>query len=118
MPTNGTPDLNETVKAWADIVLNKWRDKITEFQIYDTGGLYNSLKYQLYYGAGNDPEKIEFSYNFYGIFTDRGTKTMEKRQWYSKVYYAQIMRLKEILSEKFGQAAANAIAFTIDPSKA
>ena len=104
MQQPGQLNFSETVKAWADIVLNKWRDKITEMKIYDTGALYESLKYTLLFNAGNDVQKIEFSYNFYGIFQDRGTQTIKQREWNSRVFYSQVKRLKEILTEKYGEA--------------
>ena len=96
--------MKDTVAAWADIVLSKWRNKITEMKIYDSGELFNSLKYTMLLNAGNDPQKIEFTYNFYGIFHDRGTGTVKAREWNSKIFFAQVMRLKEILAEKYSEA--------------
>ncbi len=109
MQQPGTFSLKDTVSAWADIVINKWREKIVEMKVYDSGALYESLKYTMLVEAGEDPRKIEFTYNFYGIFQDRGTGTLKQREWNSKVYYSQIMRLKEILIEKYGQAVVKGV---------
>lgn len=109
MQQPGTLSLKDTVSAWADIVLNKWRDKIIEMKVYDSGALYESLKYTMFVEAGDNPSKIEFTYNFYGIFQDRGTGTVKQREWNSKVYYSQVMRLKEILIEKYGQAVVKGV---------
>ena len=79
MQQNGTIDINETVHAWADIVLKIWHNKITELQVYDTGALYESLKNSLFTAAGNDVNKVEFSFQLYGIFVDMGVgKEIEK----------------------------------------
>lgn len=110
MPQNGNPDINETIDAWADIVLKIWRQKITELRVYDSGELYKSLRYTLLRNAGNDIDKIEFVYNYYGMFHDRGTIHIPQREWKGKVFYAQVMRLKEILGEKYVEAVTKGIS--------
>lgn len=113
MEAKNTYSNAETVSAWADITLKIWREKITDLKIWDTGALYRSLKYTFDLHAGNNIEKIEFSFNFYGLFIDKGTQFIEQREWYSKVYYAQVMRLKEILIEKFGKEVVSEIVFAM-----
>ena len=108
-------NITPTVAAWADIVLKIWREKLVAQHIYNTGALYNSLKYELLLNAGNSPEKVEFTYNFYGFFVDTGTLNMEKREWYGKVFYAQVMRLKEILVERYGQNVAAVVTSHMQP---
>lgn len=110
MPTSGKIDLNDTLAAWADIVLQKWRDKITEFHLYDSGELYQSLRYELLRNAGADIDKIEFVYKYYGMFHDRGTIHVPQKEWRGRVFYAQVMRLKEILAEKYSDAVVNGVA--------
>jgi hypothetical protein len=119
MPNNGPVDMNETIKAWADIVLNVWQAKLTTLRIYDTGELYNSLKHELTYNANGNIDKVEFSFKLYGIFRDmgagRGRERMisKDKEWFSRKYYGQIMRLKEILVEKYGQEIAFSLGNTI-----
>jgi len=118
MQQPGKPDINETIAAWSDIVLKIWRNKITELKVYDTGALYNSLRYELYRNAGNDVQKIEFAYNYYGNFTDRGTLHVKPREWKGgKLFYAQVMRLKEILGEKYADIAVTEITLSMQPKK-
>jgi len=118
MPTPGNPDISVTIDAWADIVLNIWRNKITDLKLWDTGELYNSLRYELYRNAGGDVEKIEFAYNYYGNFTDRGTINMKAREWKGgKLFYAQVMRLKEILGEKYANIAVTEITVNMQLHK-
>lgn len=85
-------------------------------KVWDTGALYESLKYTLFMSAGNSVEKIEFAFNFYGMFVDLGSGRWGERtpkKWYSTVYYREVMRLKEILVEKFGQDAARQVVSSI-----
>jgi hypothetical protein len=113
MPQTGKPDINVTIAAWADIVLKIWRQKITEMRVYDSGELYKSLRYELLRNSGNDIDKIEFVYNYYGMFHDRGTINIPQREWKGKVFYAQVMRLKEILSEKYVETIVNGVSVSM-----
>jgi hypothetical protein len=113
MPQPGQIDINESVAAWADIVLKIWRDKLADFRLYDSGELYKSLRHEFLRNAGGDIVKIEFIYNFYGMFHDRGTINVPQKEWKGKVFYAQVMRLKEILGEKYIEAAKKGIAVSM-----
>jgi|GEM_PF-698714 len=119
MQPNGTVDINQTIEAWADIVLEKWHAKITELKVFDKGNLNNSLLHDFLVNAGDDIDKIEFSFKLYGIFVDMGvgkelskgnsgdmghTPTRKPKEWYSKKYYGQVMRLREILMEQYSRA--------------
>lgn len=122
----------ETVRAWADITLKIWRNKITELKAWDTGSLYESLENALFTAAGNDVNKVEFSFNLYGIFVDMGVGKeifkgndgdvgydvyRKRKEWYSRIFYREVMRLKEILIEKFGEGVAEQIVFAMKPVK-
>jgi hypothetical protein len=121
MQQNGTVDINETLKAWADIVLEKWHAKLTDLKVYDQGYLYDSLLYDLLLNAGENIEKIEFSFKLYGIYVDLGVgkgfkknnsgdlgfkPVRQPKEWYSKKFYGQVMRLREILIEQYGRSIA------------
>lgn len=108
MQPRGTIDINLTLKAWADIVINRWDAAINSIQVIDKGDLLESLKYTLFINAGSDIEKIEFSFKLYGIFVGalylKGKvtkKDAENEDWFSKRYFAQVMRLNEILTQKY-----------------
>lgn len=118
MQQPGKPDISKTVDAWAEIVLNIWRNKIIELKLWDTGSLEYSLRYQLFMNAGGDVDKIEFAYNFYGNFLDRGTVNMKPKEWKGgKLFYAQVMRLKEILGEKYANIAVTEITVNMQLQK-
>lgn len=118
------------MRAWAEITLKIWREKITELKVWDTGTLYESLENTLLRAAGNDVDKIEFSFKLYGVFVDMGTgreiprgnmgdlgftPIRKRKEWYSKIFYREVMRLKEIMIEKFGEAAVNTVIASMKP---
>lgn len=117
-------DKSVTINAWADIVLNIWQQNLIEMQVYDTGELYNSLLQSLLYNAGNDSNKIEFSFALHGIFVDSGAGgeisagnsdyIRKAKPWYSKALYGQMFRLRDILAEKYKIDAGNVISFQLN----
>lgn len=128
MPQNGTIDINDTIAAWADIVIEKWHAKITELKVYDKGNLDDSLMQDLLVNSGVDIDKIEFTFKLYGIFVDMGvgkeiskgnsgdlgfTPERKAKEWFSRKYYGQIMKLREILMEKYSKAIAFSMINTI-----
>lgn len=119
MQQNGTVDINDTIAAWANIVIEKWHAKITELKVYDKGNLDNSLMQELMVNAGSDIDRIEFTFKLYGQFVDMGvgkeiskgnsgdlgaTPTRQPKEWFSKKYYGQVMRLREILMQQYSKA--------------
>lgn len=133
MQENGKVEINDTLKAWADIVLEKWHNKLTELKVYDQGYLYDSLLYELLLNAGENIQKIEFTFKLYGVFVDIGvgkevkkgnsgdlgfTPKRKPKEWYSKKFYGQVMRLREILKEQYGRSIAysmmNALSENVD----
>ena len=115
MQPPGQPDMNVTITAWADIVLKIWRDKIVQFKLYRSGDLYNSLKYEIERNSNGDPQKIEFAYKYYGMFADMGANSMTQRQWKDKPFYGQVMKLKEILTEKYIEQVKNGVIVSMSP---
>lgn len=112
MPPTGTFSNEETVKAWAEITLKIWRDKIIVLKLWRTGDLYNSLKNTLFVAAGNDVQKIEFSFKLYGIFVDI-LLGRNRKEWYSRVFYREVMRLREILVEKYGEDVVREVIYAM-----
>ncbi|MFZ4705461.1 MAG: hypothetical protein ACOYMF_05580 [Bacteroidales bacterium] len=130
MTQPGTISNEETIRAWADITLKIWRNKITDLRIYNTGELYNSLINHLTIAAGNDVNKVEFTFKLYGIFVDMGVgreiplgnsgdlgfnPVRKRKEWYSRIFYREVMKLKEILMEKYGKAVAEQIIYSMKP---
>lgn len=117
-----------TIKAWADIVIQKWKNKIVDLQVWDTGALYRSLLFNLIMGAGDNVERIEFSFALYGVFVDAGhgreiskgnpgdlgfTPDRKPKLWYSRILWAETKNLSEILTDRYSEAAVKMIINSI-----
>lgn len=126
-------DLGLTLEAWADIVLKNWLQKIMKMYIIDTMSLAKSLEHHVYLNSNGNPERVEFAFMYYGRFVDMGVGegksqngslknlSVEKsfkeriaRKWYSPVFYSEVMKLQNILAEKYGLKAAQTIVESID----
>lgn len=119
----------ETFEAWAKIVIEIWKNRMMKYEVRNTGSLFISLAKHVEKHAGGDVQKIDFFYNQYGIYVDMGVgrefkqgntgdvgreygMTSPKRRakpWYSTAFYAQVKRLTEIITEKYGKEAAQMI---------
>jgi len=117
----------ETLDAWADIVLDVWKDRMMDYNLRHTGALWESLLQHVNYQAGGDNDRIDFFFNYYGVYVDMGVGGEFKagnsgdisingqspkrvaKPWYAKVFYSQVKRLGEILAHKYGQEAADQI---------
>lgn len=126
--------LSETLKAWADITIERWRTKIDRLGIGYTLALENSLKAEVMAESGGNPNMVQFTMLMYGRFVDMGVGngvpveevkllTTDRRlegtgdgnrrrakRWYSRTLYAERERLTEILAQKYGRRAALTIA--------
>jgi hypothetical protein len=103
MPTTGRPNPNDTIAAWADVVVKMWRDRITEIPVMDTQSLYNSFVMHVTRQAGGDLSKIEWMFNQYGIYQNYGKGSggdnakRERKRWFSTTFFREVMKLKEYL---------------------
>lgn len=131
MPTNGL-NKGETLAAWSDIVLKIWHEKIVDLKVWETGDLNSSLLHTLMSNAGTDADKVEFSFLLYGVWVDMGvgheisvgnsgdlgfTPVRKRKEWYSRIFYGQVMKLREIFMEKFGESAAKQVVSAMNPVK-
>ncbi len=131
MQQNGTIDINLTLMAWADIVIEKFKMNIQELDVIDEGYLYESLLQTLLVNAGQDIERIDFSFKLYGIYVDMGVgketqkgnsgdlgfqKKRKAKEWFSRKYYGQVMKLREILLDRYSKAIAYSLMNTISES--
>lgn len=123
LQATGKPNANDTIAAWADVMVKMWRDRITELPVVDTWELYNSFIMHIIKQAGGDLSKIEWAFKQYGIYQDMGVgretgrgnsgslKTgltigangkqklkREQKPWYSKTFYREVMKLKEYMA--------------------
>ena len=132
---NGTNKITEqeAIKArekWVlgfnDTMLRIWQEKITLLGVIDTGRLLASPK-ALPVRADGRFFEVGLSQTFleYGLWQDYGTgretprgnygdlgraKKRKRRRWFSRKYYASVMRLKEFYEENVGKTFCGIIA--------
>ncbi len=97
--SNPNTNLQLTVEAWADIVIDNWLDNLTKLRIGYYFQLESNLHYNIFSGSHNLPSAVEFSFPLYGRFVDmgvgRGVKledvkgpenSRRPKKWYSKTF--------------------------------
>lgn len=110
----------ETAIAWADIVIQRWESKITQLNIVETSELLRSFTSQVVVDSKGDPEKIVFTFMYYGIFPDMGVgngvpysmvphSNRTPKPWYSRRFAAEVHKLAAIMADKYGEKALEAI---------
>lgn len=120
---NPNTNLNLTVEAWADIVIDNWLSNLSKLRI----GYYFQLEQTLTHeilgaSTGKLPTAVQFSFALYGKFVDMGVgkgvkledvKSADNRRkpkkWYSKTFYSESLKLSSILGEKYAYLGAIAI---------
>jgi len=122
--SNSGVSFNKEIEDWAIIVIKNWHEKIIALNINYTHSLYNSFFHHVNTNANGDPIKIEFAFNYYGKFVDMGvgreiskgnsgnlgfTPNRKAKKWYSKEFYRQVMKLKELLAERYAKMANDVI---------
>jgi hypothetical protein len=113
-------EINETTESWARIVLQIFREQLTELGAIDTKSLIESLVHHVNYHAEGNPERIDFFYRWYGKMVDMGvggninlknrdamilteSTSRRERPWFSKNFNYQVEVLGQILSKKYAQ---------------
>jgi hypothetical protein len=120
-------DLNITLQAWADIVIQIWLDKIEKLHVNYSYQLADSFVNHVISHANGDARMVEFAFNYYGKFVDmgvgRGVSLEDVQQpgnirrpkpWYSKTFFAEVQKLKVIFAEKYARKAVILIIENID----
>ena len=108
------------VTAFNDTMLRIWQEQITLLGVIDTGTLLASPK-ALPVRADGRFFEVGLSQSFleYGLWQDYGTgretprgnpgdigraKKRKRRRWFSRKYYASVMRIKEFYEENVGRS--------------
>lgn len=108
------------VTAFNDTMVKIWQEQITLLDVIDTGALLASPKAFPVRADGRFFE-VSLSQAFleYGLWQDYGTgretprgnsgdigraKVRQRRKWFSRKYYASVMRLKEFYEDNVGRS--------------
>lgn len=136
MPTNGTNDREEYLNAWSKTMTNIWLEKLSAYNVRDTGALMNSvadnLAHNLIKNANGDIEVIEHFFNYYGIYVEKGTgreitkgndgdlgfhPNRKRKPWFNSKFYYYCMKLAEKMAEISGKEFTHIIQNIIENEK-
>jgi hypothetical protein len=136
-------DIRPTFEAWFEVAIKIQQKKIALLGIKDWGekrarqgyalSLLESLNYSIQ-GVGDFSAKGELQYNIYGKFVDmgvggnyykgnpgdvpkKGAVQRNRKEWHSRIFYAQVMRFREIMTQKYGKGTADYLVATIQAVK-
>lgn len=132
----------EIAKAWADITIKIWRQKLVKQGSLRTNHLWQSFIRQVVEQSNGDIAKINFAFKYYGKFVDmgvgRGTKIGDVRdnsssrkiigkmlgnrrkpkKWYSKTLAHEVMRLTEIMGKSYADGTGAIIKEGLEQNQA
>jgi hypothetical protein len=129
-----SPEVRQTFEAWFDVCIKVLQKKIAILGIGnyrlkrkvtdDHERLFDSLRWK-FTSQSEDSIAGELNFNNYGRMVDMGVGgnyskgntgnvakvavERKRKEWYSKIFYAQVMMLKLIYMEKYGKETANTL---------
>lgn len=113
----------EMAQKWADIVIDRWKARMTALDVGDTGALLKSFEAQVVADSKGDPAKITFAFLYYGRFPDMGVGRgvslsdvpdpsghRKVKPWYSHTFMTEVLKLGRMMAAKYGIDAAMAVS--------
>ena len=109
---------NEDIQKWAEITIERWQQRIRKFKVYNTFALLNSFQSHVETSSNGDPEKIVFTYMYYGMFPQLGVgkgvklgmpSNRVKKPWFNDVINKEIRILAFKTAERYGKEVVSAI---------
>lgn len=131
------PPVELTARAWAEILIERWKRKIRSLNIGYSQDLINSIMLEAM-SVAQSGGNIEFMFLYYGKFTDMGVgrgvslgdvgdlrrdrylsgrqrgNYRRPRKWYTDVFYKEVTKLRYILAENYGIEVINSIIEAIE----
>jgi len=136
---NENSNISLTVAAWAEITVKEWVKRATALGIKPSDPLsVNRFHHFITTQSGGDPQKIEFTFDFYLKFVNwgvgRGVTIAERdtyilsekkakyqkgagrrpKPWYDDVFPKQLTILGHLLAEKYGQRTVALVKTTME----
>lgn len=113
----------EELKAWADIVIERWQKRMKKLKIGNSNALLRSFMSSIEVDANGNAQKIAFTYLYYGIFPDMGvgkgvpldkiaTSNRTPKPWKNAVVSREVSKLQEILVARYGTKVFESLRFT------
>lgn len=126
MKQPGSKDLEQYLKAWANMMINIWEEKLILLDVNDTWELYNSFVTHVFIHSGGDGAKIDFAFNQYGFYSNEGVgkemlqdnggdveTTRVAKPWFDKGWYRSVYALRRDVAKIYGEMIAKKIVFTL-----
>lgn len=136
---NEYTNISLTVTAWAEIVIKEWISRANALEVnFSDPSSTDRFKHFITTQANGDPQKIEFTYNFYLMFVNwgvgRGVTIGERdtyilagkkakynkgegrrpKPWYDDVFPKQLTILGHLLAEKYGHRTVALVKTAIE----
>jgi len=125
------PNTNTVITAtiWAEILIEKFMDKVRKLGITDQNQLINSFTHEVIANSNGDVSRVELAYLLYAKFVDMGVGKGVKlsqvgkkgsrvaRAWFNPVFWPQFKRLVQLLAQKQAQKGVILLIDSIDKTK-
>lgn len=114
------------LQRWADIVIEKWQFAISKYKLVNTAKLINSFYASVNAEAEGNVAVISFVFERYLRYLDMGVgkgvrlderdsgSNRKKYPVYNKIFYAEMNRLSELLSNFYMQTTQKTIVYGMD----
>lgn len=110
------------IRAWADILIERWQRRMKRLKIYQTGALVRSFTSQVQVDAKGDPLKVLFVFLYYGRFSDMGVgngvplqqvpySNRKAKPWFNKVFFRELNYLAREMAQDYGDKAAEMVRY-------
>jgi len=126
---NIPPSAKIDLEKFAKYTIEKWEFNLGKYKKINTGELINSFAYSITQDAGGNTAVISFTFMYYLKMIDMGTakyvnfgEWREKKQErtsrgkyrkpypvYSKTFYAELFKLKDLLVEQYAVIGASTV---------
>ncbi len=106
------------LKEWAEITMQRWRMRIAKLKFLPShsGDLINSFRAHVMNDANGNPEKVAFTFLYYGYYVDAGAGPGQRmpKVWFNKIYWREFNQLGRMMAEQYGQQWVDDVVKSIE----
>lgn len=116
---------NVDLERWAAITIEKFEFAISKYNLIYSGDLLRSFQSIVHEEANGDSALISFAFEYYlrmldmgvgkGVSKDNAGRGSGRRKYpvFNKIFYAELMKLGELLTNMYAQKGADVIVYNI-----
>jgi len=116
---------NVDLERWAAITIEKWEFALSKNNLIYSGDLLRSFQAVVHSEANGNNALISFAFNYYlrmldmgvgkGVSLDEAGRGSGRRKYpvFNKIFYAELMRLGELLTKMYADKGAKTIVYNI-----